>query len=676
MKTKNITKNQTGRLTRLRKSPFGGFRGLLYVALQVPLWGGLGGLLTSCGDWIDVIPDGIATLDMAFNSRPQALKYLYTCYSYLPKNGGSEDPAILGSDEIYTKRTNFLQVRFDLGALSIAEGAQNAASPARPRWENMYKALRDCNIFIENLHKVPDLKPYERDKWIAEVLVLKAYYHFCLVQMYGPVPLVRENLPIYTDVSSVKVMREPVDECFRYIIEVLDEAINMNALPLEVTNPIGELGRITMPIAKSLKAKILVTAASPLFNGNEDQVTLHNRGDDTPLFNQTYMREKWRVAMVACKEAIEVCDEAFIMLHYYPNMGDRYTPTIATDLSLREAFSSRWNSDIIWANTGMISIADQNGMIGLTMPILNPEWANSGGFPAFFGLPIKIARMFYSKNGVPLEEDKTRDINNLYELRTATAADELYIRRGRTTVDLHFDREPRFYAWVGFDGGIWFGADRIDDKDPINLRYLGMKLNETDGCATGQGNYTGYLPKKYIPHQSQLIATNVLSTMSYAWPIMRISDLYLLYAEAINEYEGVAGNSSIDMFYYIDLVRERAGLKGVKESWDLYANNRKYGEQQGMREIIQRERLIELALEGQRFWDVRRWKTAPEVCNGSIEGWYMQVTTNSGTDEEVNREMYTPQHLTTYTFSDRDYFWPIKINDISINPKLVQNLGW
>jgi hypothetical protein len=130
------------------------------------------------------------------------------------------------------------------------------------------------------------------------------------------------------------------------------------------------------------------------------------------------------------------------------------------------------------------------------------------------------------------------------------------------------------------------------------------------------------------------------------------------------------------MFYYIDLVRERAGLKGVKESWDLYANNRKYGEQQGMREIIQRERLIELALEGQRFWDLRRWKTAPEVCNGPIEGWYMQVSTNGGTDEEVNRTMYTPQHLTDYAFRSRDYFWPIKIEDISVNPKLVQNLGW
>src|SRR5690606_15885839 len=145
-------------------------------------------------------------------------------------------------------------------------------------------------------------------------------------------------------------------------------------------------------------------------------------------------------------------------------------------------------------------------------------------------------------------------------------------------------------------------------------------------------------------------AINNISSPSYAWPIMRLSDLYLLYAEAINEAEGPAGANSADLFHYIDLVRARAGLQGVKESWDNYTNNQKYTTQAGMREIIQTERLIELAFEGHRFWDIRRWKTAPNEYHTPLRGWNMLVSTIDGTDEEVNRMMYQPQLLLEQKF--------------------------
>jgi hypothetical protein len=91
--------------------------------------------------------------------------------------------------------------------------------------------------------------------------------------------------------------------------------------------------------------------------------------------------------------------------------------------------------------------------------------------------------------------------------------------------------------------------------------------------------------------------------------MLRMADLYLLYAEAVNESEGPNGAHSSDMFRYIDLVRSRAGLPGVKKAWDDYSDTPgKYNTQAGMKEIIHRERLIELSFEGQRFWDLRRWK--------------------------------------------------------------------
>ncbi len=630
--------------------------------------------VSACSDWLDVVPDGVATLDMAFNSRTQALKYLSTCYSYMPKNGGSGDPATLGGDDIWTRNTTHFSNRFWLGGLDISEGRQNATNPVLARWGGMYQALRVCNTFLENIHLVPDIPAWEREQWIAEVKVLKAYYHFSLVQMYGPVPLIRENLPVDVDVYSVKVEREPLDECIDYIVELLDEACEGDMLVTYLLDPASDYGRITKPIAKSLKAKVLVTAASPLFNGNHDQATLKNH-DGTPLFNTTFEIEKWETAMEACREAIDICHDAGIMLYEYDDAANRFNDTTVLNITLRNAFTLRNNCEVIWGNTQMISIPSSGGMIHASMPKLNPDYINSNDICKWLGMPIKIAEMFYSENGVPLDEDVNRNVGNLYNLRVAQAKDRLYIREGRMTIDMHFEREPRFYAWVGFDGGVWFGAGQYNDKNASSLRYLGFKVGETDGTE-GQGLWTGYIPKKFIPYEAQVNAINSISSPSYAWPIMRLSDLYLLYAEAINEVEGPNGPNSAELFNHIDLVRARAGLKGVKESWDTYTNNPKYETKEGMREIIQRERLIELAFEGHRFWDIRRWKTAPAEYHRPLQGWNMLVSVIDGTEEEVNRMMYQPQLLLEQKFGIRDYFWPIRTGDIEINPNLVQNIGW
>jgi hypothetical protein len=660
MDTRILLKRETG----FRKSFLLGLKGLFLASL-------LG--LSACGDWLDVVPDGVPTIDMAFNSRVQTLKYLATCYSYMPQTGQvGGDPTIVGGDEIWTAvgyGTNY-------SAHNLAMGLQTPTSPILESWGSMYQALRDCNSFLDNVGRVPDLPMWERDQWIAEVKVLKAFYHFWLVRMYGPVPLIRENIPVSADVPAVKVEREPVDDCFQYIVELLDEACEGDDLPMVVLDPAGELGRITKPIAKALKAKVLVTAASPLYNGNNDMTTLRNK-DGTPLFGATSDPAKWQEAVVACKEAIDVCHQAGFELYYFPNTGfNTYTDTIVTQLSLRNAFNLRWNSDVIWANTQ--SLADNIQVT--SAPRLDVQWQNNTMMLRNIGMPIKTALMFYSDKGVPLEEDKTRNQENLFKLRAAQPEDGLYIREGRSTVDMHFDREPRFYAHVGFDGGIWFGAGQTNDKNPSSLYYLGLKIGEPDEIDMGVWRGTGYLPKKYQYFENRLTgetAASQYSRTTYPWPLIRISDLYLLYAEAINEAEGPSGENSSEMFEYIDKVRARAGLKGVKESWDTYStNSSKYSNQAGMRQIIRKERLIELAFEGHRFWDLRRWKTAPEEYRTPIEGWNLAVSLNDGTESEVNELMYTRQVIFKQEFRIRDYFWPISNGNLTNNPNLVQNIGW
>ena len=138
--------------------------------------------LQSCEDsFLDVVPDNVATIDQAFKLRNEAEKYLFTCYSYIPKNGDAVfNIAFLAGDEtgIPPQDASFNSFAFD-----IARNLQRSTNPYMDAWEGRYQGggpgdlyqlwdgIRHCNIFITNLEdtsKVPDLGEAERLRWISE----------------------------------------------------------------------------------------------------------------------------------------------------------------------------------------------------------------------------------------------------------------------------------------------------------------------------------------------------------------------------------------------------------------------------------------------------------------------------------------------------------------------------
>ncbi|WP_448105004.1 RagB/SusD family nutrient uptake outer membrane protein [Pedobacter panaciterrae] len=611
--------------------------------------------LSSCKKFLDVVPDNVATIDNAFTLRTQAKKFLYTCYSFMPKNGQlGDDPAMVGGDELW-------EIPERGAYLDMAKGFQSKVGPLGDRWQQMYQGIRDCNIFLENIGKVPDMEPEEKISWISEVKFLKAYYHFCLVRMYGPIPLIKNNLPISADVNEVKVFRDPVDSCFNYIATLLNEAAP--GLPLTIISPATEAGRITLPIALSLRAKVLVTAASPLFNGNTDQSALKN-SNGTQLFNTTYSKAKWDTAVVACKRAIDVCASAGMKLYIYNPSFQQFivSDTIKTQLSINGAVTEKWNSEVIWANTQ----SDTYNLQRLISSWWDPRYLDGVITRGELSPPLKIAEMFYSSNGVPINEDKTYDYTGRYNLRVSGDADRLYVHKGYTTVGLHFNREPRFYANLGFDGAVYYGHGRYDDKDFMGLFYLEGKFKQRNGKGKyGFNTVTGYNLKKLIHFQNVVNSQDDYSVVNYPYPIMRLSDLYLLCAEALNESEG----PGTEVNKYIDLVRARAGLPTVATSWTNFSTNPvKYQNKDGMRAIIHQERLIELSFESQRLWDLRRWKESATELNKQILGWDLSQT------EPIS--YYRTTVVYNQSFGSKDYFWPIDENYIVNNRNLAQNLGW
>ncbi|WP_285057033.1 RagB/SusD family nutrient uptake outer membrane protein [Pedobacter ginsengisoli] len=620
-------------------------------------------LLSSCAKYLDVVPDNVATIDNAFKMRANAEQYLFTCYSYMPSSASiSENPALYGSDEMWHYDDTYAGIR-------IAKGNQGIVSPLMNYWSgsdasgttSLWRGIRDCNIFLENISRVRDMNKYEKDRWIAEVKVLKAYYHYYLMRMYGPIPLVRQNLPISADVNEVQVFREPVDECVGYIVELLDEAAAEDALPVSIQDVTTELGRISKSIALALKAEVLVTAASPLYNGNPDYANFANK-DGKKLFSLAYDASKWERAAKACKEAIDFCHNASYKLYTYnlSSNPQNISPETYTKMSVRGSVTARGNPEMIWpdsrSSTGTLQ---REAQARLDAGIANASVVGKGMSPT-----LKMAELFYTKNGVPIDEDNSWDYAGRYGLKTAGEAEKNLMQTNYQTATLHFDREARFYGSLAFDGSAWYGQGKFTES---SMWYVNARLGQYAGGPPGGNRYsiTGYWPQKLVNPASTYSATVAFVSVEYPWPIIRLADLYLLYAEALNEWSGPGE----EVYHYLNLIRERAGLNTVQYSWENSSKTaNKYQNKDGLREIIHQERTIELAFEGHRFWDLRRWKKAVEEMNKPVYGWDVGQSEAS--------LYYTPKVIFNQVFKTRDYFWPIKESDMLVNRNLVQNPGW
>ena len=122
----------------------------------------------------------------------------------------------------------------------------------------------------------------------------------------------------------------------------------------------------------------------------------------------------------------------------------------------------------------------------------------------------------------------------------------------------------------------------------------------------------------------------------------------------------------------MNLIRERSFIPTVQDAWSnpsLAKTVNKHTTQEGLREIIQQERLIELAFEGQRHYDIKRWKLADKYFNKPVTGWTV--------DESSYNKFYKKITAGQRSFiTPRDYLFPIKLNEIIVNSNLVQNPGW
>jgi hypothetical protein len=252
---------------------------------------------------------------------------------------------------------------------------------------------------------------------------------------------------------------------------------------------------------------------------------------------------------------------------------------------------------------------------------------------------------FYTENGLPIDKDPAYDYDGRYNVVNTAQGN---------TMALNVDREPRFNAWISFHNG-FYEVIRGNDKQ-IVTRY---RRNDAHGIQGRSNNYspTGYLNKKGVApllNQSRLQVS-----VNYSWPVIRLSELYLNYAEALIEY----GQDLATAKQYIDRVRTRAGIPTVDAAWAAIGGA---DDQETLRQIVRQERTIELYLENHRFWDLRRWQVAEEYLGEKLKGMNIQ----GETDAEFFQISEVPF---LREFNPRNYLMPIPQSEINKNELLIQN---
>ena len=538
--------------------------------------------------------------------------YAYTGMDIIPDiSGGSGLGTII--DNFETMTTNVAagyasgpQIPLLTSALTSSNHAFNTYYPA------YYKRIRSANIFMKNIPS-STLSAPKKLRVIAEARFLRAWYYFALVRLYGGVQLMGDE--VNDDLPNYEYKRDSYKKCIDYIATELDEAAKN--LPTSLTLEAADYGRATSGACKALKARVLVTAASPLYNGNP----IATDAIIGPLvsYSTTLDQNLWQKAADACKAVLDLPEYALVEDN-----------TIKPGLGFQNMFiTSRKNSEYIFA---------YNVTRGKTLELMWFPWSRTTQTVLTYSNPSEnIVKAFGMKDGKPI---------------TASSAALPY-----SATNPYVNRDPRF------DYSIIYNQAVVCNKATTALDKVDIFFNKATNAPSVDGyaalhTRTGYYNRKMCNDSSPFNSLNV----DRAYPIIRFAEMVLGYAEALNEL-GQTENAVSNVIK----IRKRAGI--------LAGTDNRYGipagiSQVDLRALIQNEYRVEFFSEGHWYYDTRRWKTA-EVTEAQ------QVTGTIVTKELNGTFTYAPITVINSAFLKANYFAPIPLTEILKGKSLlVQNPGW
>ena len=465
--------------------------------------------------------------------------------------------------------------------------------------------IRKVNQFLKNVH-LSRFNENQKTRAKAEALFLRAWYYSILIKHYGGVPIIGDI--VYQAGDEVNTKRDTYEACVDYIMAACDAAAQ--DLPIKYSGK--DYGRATKGACLALKARVLLYAASPLFNGEG-----FGQGELLSVVGYPDVsQDRWKLAADAAKAVMD-------MNAYELHVDNTSIYASEPGHGFQQMFDLQVNDEFIFSQMRNHNLRE----VGVQLEALWLPPSRGGGRHAW---PYQeLVDAFPMMNGKPIQD----------------------VSSGYNANDPYSARDPRLNYTVIYNGLPLFFREGGGTSIIPAYTYV----DEPRGDGFGKGTPTGYYIYKMIGKES---AANGIALTKLNFPLMRYAEILLNYAEAQNEYAGP------DQSVYDALVeiRKRAGI--------LPGADNLYGLSSGMsnvemREIIRNERRIELAFESHRFWDVRRWKIADQTGNQMMNG--MRIT------REGENFTYEKIPVRQHNFKEATYLWPIPQTETGKSPELLQN---
>jgi len=640
---------------------------------------------TSCDDYLNVDKYfyNQTDLDSIFSRKSLLMEYMNAASSYLPNddhiwtNAGS--PFSFTSDEAFCtwRDGRHAGVFYAMGEMDKYAYNDNSKNQFN-FWLNYYKGIRKANMILERMNECKELTAMERRDLEGQCHFLLAYYYYALVRQYGPVPIIDKTIPSDADVASMSFARNTYDECIDFICNQFELASKM----LDSERSSIETYKVpTANAALALESRVLLEAASPWFNGNKYYADFKRKTDGVNYFPTTYDATKWGKAAAVAKRVI---DSDMYSLFTVPS--DKDTPEFPDNISkanfpngiggidpyrsYADMFTGEETAfnipEIIWARNETTDLA------WITFPAcMGPGKGGGNGL----NVSQQMVNAYRMSNG--------KDINE--EGSGYPTSDQAWqpIGTGKTfsgyqlspkVAKMYDNREMRFYASIIFNytfrEGSSYTGTAANQKNVYETFFKGSPFGENSDFPNDKC-WSGYSSIKYVHPSDQPKG----SYRSKYFPIIRYAEVLLNYVEAMNEMEGTytdeetgvtVSRNVADMVKYFNMIRYRAGLPGITEA--------DASDQAKMRELIKRERQVEFAFEGRRFYDLRRWG---DLVNTMSEPF---IVMNVDARENEPQKFYTPitssYKYAIYNVTNKMCLYPIQQNLIERNALLDQNPGW
>lgn len=626
-------------------------------------------VIYSCSDVLNQAPDGKISLEEVFGDNDKTMYYLNTCYSGINAKGclyffWSRGPV------------NWCDDSWDADDLDVSWAASrryydgNASASDFPAnynagdsgnesvsWARSFQRIRNCAVFLQNIPNAKVNSESDRSRWTAEAHILRAYYYSELLMWFGcSLPIIRE--PYTYDADFSKVERSSFHDVVEFIVEDCDAALACEELPWRITTD-SEAMRMTKAVAWAIKSRMTLFVASPLYNDGNNY---------------------WEEAYSVNKAAVQALESNGYALYDKLNQAAVWGDEKAYLLTAASQYFNEY-----FCNSGAYAAdpADKETIYQLRDGA-NLDLANVDGIGAILG---------YKTGTCPSQElvDAFETIDGQPVLDLAKPyLDEQHLKPNYNSSNTTYDknnpyanRDPRFYATVYYNGSKRYcnWSTEAEKKSFENLgqgKGKNVRIITTwDAYEDAEGNIinspeplmgrsmtgrtptrTGYFQRKFLhPNSGVEMRLNGARHKDY-----RLAEIYLNFAEAAME----AGHTD-EAITYVNKVRARAGMPGLPAG--LSGEN--------LRQRIHNERRVEFALEGNRYFDVRRWHK-PDEDLSATDRWITGAHITHMQDGTYKYERTILKERQCYT--NKWLKMPIPLTEVNnmraITGEDWQNPGW